>query len=134
MFCSLFSDKNRIKKEETCNIKSPRRNHGKSKRKSEGKSTSGQGEMIENMQIYRTDQPEDKDVFFPRLTGSSSRTSPDNKSQDGNGQQLRLPEIRIVPNNYSRLALNRSISDLLDPEMEILNKVSFHENFYFPYK
>jgi hypothetical protein len=111
-------------KEESCTSKTPRKHHAKSKRKPEIKSSSSQGE-IENMQIYRTDQPEDKDVFLPRLTGSSSRASPDNKSQDGSAQQLRLPEIRIVQNNYSRMALNRSITDLLDPEMEILNKVSF---------
>lgn len=75
------------------------------------------------MQIYRTDQPESKEVFLPRLTGSSERASPDNKSQDEKCHQLRLPEIRIVPTNNSMLALNRSITDLLDPEMEILNKV-----------
>lgn len=74
------------------------------------------------MQIYRTDLPENKEIFLPRLTGSSERASPD-KCQDEKCQQLRLPEIRIVPTNYSMLALNRSITDLLDPEMEILNKV-----------
>ncbi|XP_045163929.1 uncharacterized protein LOC123528259 [Mercenaria mercenaria] len=120
------TDENLNRKEDSIarESKTPRKYHAKSKRKPEVTSSTSQSE-IENMQIYRTDQLEDKDVFLPRLTSSSSRVSPDCKSQDSNGEQqlLRLPEIRIVPSNYSRMALNRSITDLLDPEMEILNKI-----------
>ena len=63
---------------------------------------------------------------LPRLsvTTNSKQLNKDDK-QSGGKQNLRLPTINgnNICRNDSRLALHRSITDLLDTEMELLDKV-----------
>lgn len=102
-----------------------------------------QGHENHNLELHRIYQSNDNGlVFLPRLAGSSVRTCynmkhasgngiQDIKSIDTNGNQFHLPDIHVVcAARTSRLALQRSITDLLDPEMEILNKVRKHISPY----
>ena len=67
-------------------------------------------------------------TFLPRLQKNGEKQPKDgDHKKDGsdvNGStQVKLPEIHVMRSNIRHLALHRSITDLLDPEMEILNKV-----------
>ncbi|WAR15395.1 hypothetical protein MAR_005500 [Mya arenaria] len=78
------------------------------------------------MEIYRTDQSESKQIFLPRLVSSSVKIDNENKPDIAvkeSDNRFRLPEISMVPNENTSMALNRSITDLLDPETEILNRI-----------
>ena len=61
-------------------------------------------------------------VTLPRLNDADKKQNClTTRSMDTD--YIRLPEISTISKRNGRLALNRSITDLLDPEMEILNKV-----------
>ncbi|KAL4221313.1 hypothetical protein ACF0H5_019574 [Mactra antiquata] len=87
------------------------------------------------LELHRTDQSDETgSIFLPRLTGTTARAfhelkpstgseNQENKSNEGNGEQFHLPNIHVECSRSSRVALQRSITDLLDPEMEILNKI-----------
>ena len=73
-----------------------------------------------NMEIYRTDQSESRQVFLPRLVGTRLKIEHEHKSDAVSKES---DNRCMVSNEYTSMALNRSITDLLDPETEILNRV-----------
>ena len=85
-------------------------------------------EIKEPIQIFRTSTPGNRYPFLPRLTAKMpGKCETENKNDfigvEDSERNFRLPEIHRAPSEFTRMALNRSITDLLDPEMEILNKV-----------
>lgn len=75
--------------------------------------------------INSTTQPDKKQVYLPRLTSSTIYPPIDHVIKYGD-QVLRLPKIDKSPSSLAHLALNKSITDLLDPEMDMLNKVKLN--------